>query len=74
MSTQVEKYDAFISHRGPDTKTILVNLLAARLKNHGITAFYDKKDLNPASDPTAWDVMKATLRTAKVQVDLVYAS
>lgn len=63
-----ETYDVFISHRGPDTKYIFVNLLAARLENHGITVFYDKKDLHPTAEDPAWEIMEASLLAAKIQV------
>lgn len=63
-------YDVFISH-GPDTKTILVNLLASRLENHGITVFYDNNNLEPTADLPAWEIMKASLRAAKIQVCVV---
>lgn len=61
-------YDVFISHYGPDTKTIFVKLLATRLVERGITVFYDDTDLDPVADPHAWEIMKATLHAAKIQV------
>lgn len=64
--------DVFISHRGPDTKSILVNLLADQLKGVGITVFYDKGNLDPAADQTAWNIIKAQLRAAKIQVVCVH--
>lgn len=63
--------DVFISHRGPDTKNGFVSMLAERLESVGITVFYEKKDLRPAAEKTAWDVMKANLRAAEVQVAYV---
>lgn len=68
VSIQGKLCDVFISHRGPDTKPSFVNLLADQLENHGITVFYDKKDLDPAADLPAWEIMKAALRSAKIQV------
>ena len=63
---EFEKYDVFLSHRGPDTKTGFVGFLSEGLKAAGLRPFLDCEAIDKGRD--AWTCIDHAIKTTPVAV------
>jgi hypothetical protein len=65
-ATSSSHYDAFINHRGPDSKNTFASHLYRRLISTGLRVFLDREELVEGGNLTCQ--IKAAIRVASVQV------
>jgi len=61
-----EKYDVFLSHRGPDTKTGFVGFLYKDLKRHGLQPYLDCKSI--LTGEGCWESIKDAIKNTPIAV------
>lgn len=63
---QIEKYQVFINHRGPDAKLTHASLIYHRLRHCGLRVFLDGKELRGGS--TLEDAIQGAISSASIHI------